>query len=192
MGLSSFFPLNFDTYIWRTILKTPFSWGHVLILSPSSNGCPCTGNDIQRAGIVSLWLKSISSIWYPCHEKFEDCTDFVLQNPQLFLSLITECFTFMAFAGLSSQKLTSFSIWMCSAGGNVLYDCQRLCKALRRCALRYFRSKLLIKVCLILLKCFLGYQLTFSLLFGFSHCTPSARGADAAAHKAETAAGGAE
>lgn len=41
---------------------------------------------------------------------------------------------------------------------------------------------------LILTKCCLGYQLTFFLLFGFSHCTPSARGAHAAANKAETAA----
>lgn len=45
---------------------------------------------------------------------------------------------------------------------------------------------------LILFKCCLGFKLTFFLLFGFSHCTPSARGAHAAANKAETAASGTE
>lgn len=40
--------------------------------------------------------------------------------------------------------------------------------------------------------CHLRQQLIWFPLFGFLHCTPSARGAHAAAHKAETAASGTE
>lgn len=40
--------------------------------------------------------------------------------------------------------------------------------------------------------CHLRQQLICFPLFGFLNCTPSARGAHAAAHKAETAAGGTE
>lgn len=97
-------------------------------------------------------------------------------------------FDVMVFAGLSSPKLTlHFGVHLGQVVSLALNHCQSFSGALTRCTEKFSLGRHAL-CCAVLW----GYQLTFSLLFGFSPCAGAAGGADAAAHKAETAAGGAE
>lgn len=140
-----------------------------------------TDNDILRVGIISPFTE-VNIISLICMPKSWRATQTFFCKIPPFLSCTQKVAIFMGYAvSVATQvvKTLPFVIYlkMVNLGKMVCL----LCISIKSYFEKDIRS-------LILFQCCLGYQLTFFLLFGFSHCTPSARGAHAAANKAETAA----